>query len=506
MESLRRPHIGAASAGVLASSGILLAAALMTCSGPTGTDRIETPIRDTTPPLIRGDVFSFDDSITSALGAHIFLPADTMTFDVVARDSVLLAWIGFRFGGAANVSDSVQVPDSLGQEVVGLRVTITPPPGFAGLVTVRGFARDSAGNVTETVLNGSPASFVQPVTTYIPQVGFDVDGRGWVMDGPDGSRRLYWVTASRSVGVWEDNARSTYLSLPGQGHDIDFTLNKDSLLVTIPDSSQYAIIDLRASYPTVALVRDTVTATQGQPWLLRIAANNHAIVYRRNASDTASGSYVDWDLSSGQQRLLSGPVVHGGMERTADRSHVIIWDITACCTGRGQVYTSPAGSFAAPVTMGASPSAGVTLNAAGTRLLVGTSLHALPFLDRVAQFHLPSVLGPVALSQDGSTLFAATPQGILRVRVSDGIGYDLVSVGDPPPRLFATPDGGQLFMPFESFIRYANLPALPPRGASATAAAANKPYFEARWFFAHTLRREALPYSIVRPNRDRHTP
>jgi len=481
----------------IARLGVALTALLMMCSGPTDTTR---PNPDTLAPLVDGNVLSFDDSITSVLGAHIFLPGDTLAFQVMAQDNVALEWIGFRFSGAATLSDSILVPDSLRSKTVGVTVRVIPAQGASGLLTVTGFGRDTSGNLGEVVLAGSPASFVVPITTYVPQIGFDVDGRGFAMDGPDGSRRFYWITGSSSLGVFEDNARSTYIPLPGQGRDIDFTLNKDSLILTIPALHEYGIVDLLASYPTLTLVPDSVTTTQDQPWLLRIAANNHAVVYRRSTTDTTTGSYVDWNLTTGEQQLIPGALVHGSLDRTSDRNHIIVWEDTACCTGRAQVYTSATRTFAAPVTFPASPGAEVRLDAAGSFLLVGSNLLTFPSLDAIVPFHLPAVLGPMALSKDGRTIFASTAQGILRVRVSDGVGYDLVDIGGPPPRLFTTPDGGQLFMPFASFIRYADLPTLPPRSPGSTLAqVTSQSRFIAQLLVMYPLRSDAPPGSDARP-------
>lgn len=474
-------------------STLLLLPVLTSCSNSTGTKTIVgPPPRDHVPPSLAGDVLSFDHDLNTKLGSHIFFPGDTLTIDLTAQDSGGVAWIGFRLSGAATVSDSVPVPDSIARDTIGILVRLIPPSGFSGLVVVTGFARDSSGNLGQVVLNGGPSSFVQAVTASVSQFGFGVGDRGWAMDGPGGARRFYWVTDSKSLGVYEDTARSTYLPLPSQGQDVDFTLHKDSLVVTLPDSDEYAIIDLRAPYPTVALVPDTVTVTRDHPWSIRIAANNHAIVYRRNPIDTTQGSYVDWDLTSGQQTLISAPVVHGGATRTTDRSHVVVWNAGTCCHLVAQVYSSPADAFGAPVAIGTVPSTDVTLNSAGTMILVDSLLLGMPQLTPVATYHLPGIVGPIALSEDGSTLFASTALGILRVRASDGVGYDLVTVADPgdqPLQLFPTPDGHQLFMPYDVFIRYADLPALPFLGAPAASSGTRKPSATAPWAFEGVPRR-----------------
>src|SRR5438034_7430757 len=113
----------------------------MMCSGPTDTTR---PNPDTLAPLVDGNVLSVDDSITSVLGAHIFLPSDTLAFQVMAQDNVALEWIGFRFSGAATLSDSILVPDSLRSKTVGVTVRVIPAQGASGLLTVTGFGRDTS--------------------------------------------------------------------------------------------------------------------------------------------------------------------------------------------------------------------------------------------------------------------------------------------------------------------------------------------------------------------------
>src|SRR5439155_20233611 len=118
----------------------------------------------------------------------------------------------------------------------------------------------------------------------------------------------------------------------------------------------------------------------------------------------------------------------------------------------------------------------------------------------LVHFHRPAGLGPVAFSEDDRAIFASTAQGILRVRVSDGVRYDLVDVGGPPPRLFTTPDGGQLFMPFASFIRYADLPTLPPRSPGSTLAqVTSQSRFIAQLLVMYPLRSDAPPGSDARP-------
>src|SRR5438093_13600820 len=131
------------------------------------------------------------------------LPGDTLALKVMAQDNVALEWIGFRFSGAATLSDSILVPDSLRSKTVGVTVRVIPAQGASGLLTVTGFGRDTSGNLAEVVLAGGPASSVVPITTYVPQIGFDVDGRGSALDGPDGSRRFYWITGSSSLGAYE---------------------------------------------------------------------------------------------------------------------------------------------------------------------------------------------------------------------------------------------------------------------------------------------------------------
>lgn len=467
---------------IVRAVGFALAAgplALIACGGGTepghDDDGGATPppaVRDEAAPLLDGLVLAWDDSDRTEPGSRIFLPGDTLNFEVAALDSSHLEWIGYRLSipGYPDYRDSLQVPDSLSREALGVLVSLLPSsPPLSAVLTVAGFARDSAGNLREMVLRGSPASLVTATETLYPQMGGGGGDFAMDLEGAGGRIRTYWVDLDMQAIGRDDGSPSTGLTLPAPARSIDVTLDPNVVVVTLPTLDALALVDMRPESYAITLVPDTVSAVEGAPWLVRVAANGHAIVYRQDPANVgAPGSYVDVDLATGEQRLIADVTVGGEMQRSADRSRIVVRGGTLA-----QAYTSQTGQFSPPATVG-ELGTGMSLDARGTLMLLGDRLYDLPGMTLRTRFALPGASGPSALSPDGTTLFAGLRDHVLRVRVQDGAGYDLFPVTNP--LLVATPDGRQIMMPATNgygqggyFRRYIDLPPLPDRPSSAGA-------------------------------------
>jgi hypothetical protein len=423
--------------------------------------------RDSAAPLVDGILLAHDDSVRSEPGAYNFLPTDTINFEVVAGDSAHLEWLGFRLGGVVTYQDSLPIPEADRQRVVGVTISLLPGgPPLSGLLEIRGFARDSAGNLGESTLANSPASLLgYDDGSYGGATGAGTDFAA-DLGGAGGGVRLFWIDPARdSIGRSDYDGPSP--ELPGSPQSLDLTLARDTVVVTLPELGAYGFVDMYEETPTVRQVRDTVTAVPGTPWLIRVGMNDHALVYRRHPTDPAApGSYVDLDLATGEQRLLAGLEVGGRMERSADRSRIVVSDPA---TGLAQVYDVATGQVSPPVDIGAGVASPVTMNRDGTLLLAGQTLRSLPALTVVRRFRLPGVIGPTALSLDGLTIFATTPLGILRARASDGMGYDIFPLlGWTGPQIVVMPDERHLVIPrpidFNGWLRtYIPLAPVPER-------------------------------------------
>jgi hypothetical protein len=399
----------------------ILMSLVVGCGGgdPTGTPPPggdppgDPPAADSTAPVARARLRSYDDSAVTAIGANVYLAQDSVFFDIEAEDDSL-AWLGFAFTGAITARDSVAVPSGSGS-LVGVHVTLIRP-GVTGTVGVQAFARDGRGHLGTAVADGSPALLVATDTTFYPQIGGGAEEFAMDLRGVGGVRRAYWVngrTIERADGSSEIGPE-----LPAPPSSVDILANPDSVIATLPDLDAYAIVEMPmppGPYPPITLLPDTITAVAGVPWALRTAANGHAIVHRRHPTDPHLDSWVDLDPVTGEQTLLSAVVVRDGrIERTIDHRRLVVWD-TLCCGGQAQSFTAATGTWSAPVTVGITGRGRVSMDTAGTRLLAGTTLYALPDLTPLALFRPPHLAGGAVLSPDGDALIAVTPDAFLRV-------------------------------------------------------------------------------------------
>lgn len=430
----------------------LLAMLVVACGGgtdpsgePPGTPPPGAPGPDNSTPLVSGALRTYDDSLIVGIGTNVYLPSDSIHFDILAQDDSL-AWIGFVISGAITYQDSVAVPVAY---QTGVRQPVTLiRTGLTGTLTIRAFARDHRGHRDEVDLEGNPAHLVASQAVLYPQVGGGAEEFAIDLLGSGGTRRSYWVT-STSVER-EDGSGFIGPTLPAAPQSVDILTNPDSLIVTLPSLGVYAIVDLgitNGAYPDPVLIPDTVTAVAGAPWALRTAANGHVIVQRRHPSDAALDSWVDLDPETGTQILLRDVVVtRGRLTRTVDHTRIAVWD-TTCCAGQAQVYTAATGAWSAAAKIGVTGRTAVTMDNAGNRLLAGTQLYALPSVTPVARFRPAHLTGSTVLSPDGLSLIAVTSAGFLRVW-RDNQAADLTAMTQYYPEpLIPLPDIPELLIP-----------------------------------------------------------
>jgi hypothetical protein len=401
-------------------------------------------VRYPDPPVATGSVTgSILPDSTAAL-------RDTLAITVTVASPRPLTDVGYRFTNFLNLGDSVAVSDTVATHVFRLPV----PFEWKGLeLTIEVFGRDRLGLEDHRQVSQLRVAVFPNLPTQTFRVGQGVSEL--VYDEPRG--RLYLMTALDStpqagqpeVRVFQFSPAEFLPGIPVAwfASGMDLSPGGDSLLLT-SYNGRLGIIDL------TTLAQDstdpiTFTPANGRyPYKVRAMANGKAMISITSASDP--GQLVEFDLGTGTQTLRADVGDSGAvgltplLGRTPDRTRLLLWPSQA--TGNAaQLYQSATDSFGPSVPILAPPvgATSVSSDAAGTLWLVGNVLLD-GALTPLRQLESGIYAGTSVLSDDGAYAYVSVPEGVAKVRTSDGARVELILLQVPPYLLTITSDGNTL--------------------------------------------------------------
>jgi len=362
--------------------------------------------------------------------------------------------VGYRLTNFGGLGDSVAVSDTAATHA--FRVPV--PFEWKGLeLTVEVFGRDRFGLEDHEQVTQLRVAVFPSLPTQTFRVGQGVSEL--VYDEPRG--RLYLMTALDStpqagqpeVRVFQFSPAGFLPGIPVSwfASGMELSPSGDSLLLT-SYNGRLGIIDL------TTLAQDstepiTFTPSNGRfPYKVRAMANGKAMISIRSADWGAGdpGQLVEFDLGTGTQTLRTDVGDLGAvgrtplLGRTPDRSRLLLWSSQATVNA-AQLYVSAIDSFGPSVPMPAPPvgATSVSSDAAGTLWLVGNVLLD-GTLTPLRQLESGIYDGTSVLSYDGAYAYVSVPEGVAKVRTSDGARVELILLQDPPYLLTITPNGNTL--------------------------------------------------------------
>lgn len=434
---------------------VLLALAVVACKEPSTEPHLP---RDSLAPELSGMVVGWSGRPAVSRGAGVFGPGDTLRFQVEAVDADgALLWIGLEFTGDIAFADSLIVPDSFRVDGALLSYWIVPDAQFFGTTTVRGFARDSAGNRADIALSPYPVSVYRRVARggspraisgLVGDIVVD-DTRGLVYLAQPGRSRIA-VLSLVTMAFLPD------LVPPGPPAGMDLSVSGETLLVAVPSLRSVAIADLSGATPqwsTLPLVFDTSSSLS--PRNLRVTARNRALIAMGPPPGlfAFAGRLIEYDLAAGTQRFRTDVSANGStpgaltdrtpMARSADRLRLLLVHDNACCPLRAQVFDAPGDTFLPlqPTVELFEP----PLAASGTGSAF--SISRIVFsgsLTDAKPFGIPGVFwDPIALSQGGDTIYIGYGAGFFRSRSGDGVTLEYTMPPESLVRLVSLPGAGE---------------------------------------------------------------
>lgn len=380
---------------------------------------------------------------------------DTLAITVSAHGPRRLAYIGYRITSFTNVGDSVAVADTA--DSAGFRLPI--PFAWKGAVLdIEVFVRDRLGLDGGVVIGELRVAVFPSRPTQTFRVGQGVSDM--VYDGSRG--RLYLMTALDStpqagrpeVRVFQFSPAGFLPGIPLSwfAYGIDLTPGQDSLLLTLYNG-RLGIINL------TTLVQDSTDsiifapAAIHAPYKVRSTANGKAMISIAGgfSIDGGPGQFVELDLGTGTQTLRTDVGDSGAIGTqpflgvTPDRTRLVVYPANVTTTA-AQLYQSATDAFAAAVPDPSPGQAGafnVSTDSTGSHWLVGNELLD-GNLAPLRQLESGIYSGTSVLSYDGAYAYVAVPEGVAKVRTSDGTRAELILLQNPPYMLRITPDGTTL--------------------------------------------------------------
>lgn len=439
--------------------------------------RLTLPVPDGTP--FEGTVFARDTAGNAAFAdlapitVHYPLPPtvtgtltgstrpdstgalrDTLTIAVSAHGPRPLTYIGYRITTFTNVGDSIAVADTA--DSATFRVPV--PFEWKGTwLTIDVFVSDRLGLGSGEVIGQLLVVVFPSRPTLTLPVGQGVSDM--IYDQPRG--RLYLMTALDSTPqAGRPEVRVFQFSPPGFlpgiplswfADGIDLSPGGDSLLVTLYNW-RLGIINL------TTLAQDSTDpiiyapSAVHNPYKVRATANGKAMIsiVGGYTVDGGPGQLVELDLSTGTQTLRTDVGDSGAigtmplLGQTPDRTRLIVSPSSATTTA-AQLYRSTTDSFG-PSTPFPTPPAGVlsvSSDSTGSLWLLGNELLD-GSLAPLRQLESGIYAGTSVLSYDGAYAYVSVPEGVAKVRTSDGTRVELILLQMPPYRLGITPDGNTL--------------------------------------------------------------
>lgn len=366
-----------------------------------------------------------------------FVVNDTLRLAVNAADNYKLAWVGYRIGAPASLSDSVAVTGRSASRTF----TLVPSPAWIGAQTVTAFVRDSVGYVVNTSLGTATVvpgvrrpTYVFPLQGGIPDLVYDSARDVVYFSEPSLNRVRVFSLATRSFAA--------PINLFSRPWGLDLTPGGDSLVVTLSQSTSLAIVNLQNRQLDTANLPLNPNVSPSLAYV-RVMANRKAF------AATAVGGGVLWELDLGtlsrRARTDASVTEIVPMARAGDGSRLLVIGDNSCCPETGSLYRSTTDTFAISGPTADRYGPRVSADRSGSRFLVDESLFD-GSLNPLRTFTSSTyALGrSSALSADGLTAYLAVDSGYLKVRTADGIVVDTVRTGQTFDRFLEVSSGSWL--------------------------------------------------------------
>jgi hypothetical protein len=417
---------------------------------------------DLTPPTVQGHVLNGTYQVP-------VVPGDTVRMVMSAADNHRLTWIGYRVGDPLLAQDSVAVTGSAAE----LHLDVVAEREWAGTRPVVHFARDSTGNLATTAY-AQEVRVVDAARRPTRSVDLLLGIQSMIHDTR--RDRLLLLASERilvlPLGTLQWGAP---VELPALVHgNLALTAGGDSLLVPLgPYSLDIGLVDLAAGSP---IERIPVTADSTLGWPGSVAATRSDRVLIGPNPGTIFSGLLELDLSTGEQRRRMDAGFGGELAPAllypvaGGRKVLALWYQGPGWTG--QLYGDDADRFGEPVHLGlpegSTPDGGVSVSAAGDRILVGGILLD-DQLQRLAAFDYPSSPGfpasvvSSALARDGGFAYfvvgiEGTSLGLLQtVRIADGVLVESALLPASGGRLLLLDDGRRLVVRASSAVHVIDL-------------------------------------------------
>ena len=253
---------------------------------------------------------------------------------------------------------------------------------------------------------------------------------------------------------------------PNRPTSLDLTPSGDSLVVTLPEAKAIGIVDLARGLAVADTIRLTMTAGR-RPDVVRVLMSGRVVLALTFDGSGFGGKVMEYNLLTKTQRDRDDVGINQTvteltrLSRSGHRLRLLLIIDDSCCPLAGFVYNglSDAWSLQIPTIDRFFPS--VSGNFDGSRFLIANTMFSgtLGFI----QTYLPAGYdnGPTALDADGATGFFSTTDGVMVVRLGDGVVLKTLPTDGTPVRIFALPNGKGIVVVTPTKLHVFGLPVTP---------------------------------------------
>ena len=391
------------------------------------------------PPTIAG-------SIIIPPGDVLVVTGETIKVVLSAHDPRGVTWVGYSLGPAPNIADSFAVHDTAFADTIAYTV----PASWDGNSNLDIWARNPYHalawlDVASLIVLDAVRHPYQSVSLGVraADAAFDPTRNVMYFTEPDSARVAVLGLSTFTFGA-PIRLPMIRRALGSQG--IDILPGGDTVIVSLPDTAQLALLDRLANTVTTS----GMTGISGPQWL-RTSANRKAFTIAQ--VDSAGSSFsvvVERDLATGRDSIRRevGHVNAGAtLWGSPDHSKVLAINVTSypgpTCL---YLYDAATDAFSSCSGPGFIPSPAATATTTGDKWYVGNVL-----LD--GSLNLLATVGykyDAGISPDGSVAYLPTSYGYDKIALPSGDVLERARIqalgGVTARRITVFPDGKRLFM------------------------------------------------------------